>query len=95
MAPVRPRDPADALGGLGLKRHLRAWWSAWLVHARRIAEYQSAILLGLIYLVVAGPVWLVIRVTGRRLMPYGRDPGSTWLPRRSDPRTLADLERPY
>ena len=74
---------------------LKAWWAAWLATAKRVGHYQGEISVGLVYLFVVGPIWLITRVSGKRLLPYGGARGSTWLPRRSDPRTLADLERPY
>ncbi len=73
---------------------LRTLWVEWRRYTVRLAEFQSAILLALSYLLLITPAWLVARVTRRRFLPYGFTQ-SSWLPRRSNPRTMRDLTKPY
>jgi hypothetical protein len=68
----------------------------WAEYAREVAHYQAAIWLGLVYFLVLGPTWLVLRLLGKPLLPstFGRG-GSHWRPRAPVQRDLASLQRPF
>ena len=44
-------------------------WQFWKDYAEKIAHYQTAVLLSLIYYLVAGPTALLARLTGHRFLP--------------------------
>jgi hypothetical protein len=65
----------------------------WRDYAARIAQRQTTLWLGLIYLAVVGPTWLVSRLAGRRFFVEPGDPAGYWRPRPAAPRTLTELRR--
>jgi len=60
-------------------------------YLERVGEIQSGILLSLMYLAVVAPIWIVLRVTGRRLLdaPVG------WRRPRDGRPTLATMREPF
>lgn len=77
-------------------RGLRLLWWFWTDYTHEVAEYQSAIWLGAVYYLVVGPTSLVLRLTGRSLLPstFGRG-RSHWVARPPVQRDLAELRRQY
>ena len=65
---------------------LKALWHGWLVVARKIGEFQSRIILSLIYFIVMAPFALAIRLFSDPMRLRG-NPSWHWLPRdaRSQP----------
>ncbi len=81
---------------VGGRRVLRTLWAFWRDYTVQVAHYQAVIWLGLVYYLVVGPTFLVVRLLGKQLLPptFGR-PGSHWLARPPVPRDLDSLQRPY
>jgi hypothetical protein len=44
-------------------------WQFWKDYAERIAHFQTAVLLAIIYLLIAGPTALLARLVGHRFLP--------------------------
>jgi hypothetical protein len=80
--PVPPGDmvlsQATILPG---KRRQGGWaflWQFWKDYAERIAHYQTAVLLAIIYLFIAGPTALLARLVGHRFLPQLPDNADTF-----------------
>ena len=71
MLPVLPRALAP----------LRAAWDFYRAYAARVAYYNTLLLLGAVYFGVIGPVALIQRLLGRRLLPHLTPSDTYWLPR--------------
>jgi hypothetical protein len=86
-APIAPaREP-------GLPRVL---WDAWRAYSRRAGGYQANLLLSGVYFLVVGPVALVARVAGTKLLDLDPRPRSSyWVERGPAEKTLAALERQF
>jgi len=69
-------------------RSVRAEMGAYI---ERVGELQSGILLSVMYLVVVAPVWLALRLMGRRLL----EQQSGWRRPRDGRPTLDTLREPY
>jgi hypothetical protein len=65
----------------------------WRLFARRAREYQIVLWLSVAYLLVIGPLALVIRITRADPLQIGSPSrASSWIPRRRAPR-IQDLRR--
>lgn len=65
----------------------------WHLFARRAREYQIVLWLSVAYLLVIGPLALVIRITrGDPLQIASPSRASSWIPRRRGPR-IEDLRQ--
>jgi len=60
-------------------------------YLERVGELQSGILLSLLYLAVVAPIWIVFRVSGRRLL----DAPAGWRRPRDGRPTLDTMREPY
>jgi hypothetical protein len=45
-------------------------WQFWKDYAEKIAHYQTAALLAIIYIFIAGPTALLARLVGHRFLPH-------------------------
>jgi hypothetical protein len=75
---------------------LRLVWGFWTDYTHEVAEYQSAIWLGAVYYLVVGPTSILVRLSGRSLLPstFGRS-HSHWVARAPVQRDLGELRRQY
>lgn len=63
-----------------MKGGLLKLWEGWKAVARRIGEFQSRVLLTILYLILIGPVAVLLRPFSDPLRRRARA-GSYWLPR--------------
>ncbi len=71
--------------------------TAWRPYSGRTAEYQSELLLTLVYYVLLGPSALAARLFGARLLDLRGDTKrwSGWIRREPLPKTISWLERQF
>jgi hypothetical protein len=69
----------------------------WQAYAHRAATYQTRVLLTLVYALILGPVALLGRLFGARLLDLAPSPASrsTWLVRPRAEATLDALRRQF
>ena len=73
-------------------------WAGWNVVVRRVFDAQGAVLMAVAYVVGLGPVALVLRITGRKMLDRApADPAakSYWTPRAGTPMTMDEASRRY
>jgi hypothetical protein len=70
---------------------------AWKAYAHRAGNYQTRLMLTLVYLLVLGPAALLGRLFGARLIDLESGPTSTWSQRANSPddKTLTALRRQF
>lgn len=71
---------------------LSAIWDRWKHVARRIADIQGRVVLGLIYLLIVCPVGVILR-TLRDPLGRRRPRESNWIPRNAVVSTLDEARR--
>ncbi len=71
---------------------LKALWKGWLVVAKKIGQFQSRIILALVYFVVIAPFALGVRLFSDPLRLRGT-PSWHWLPRDSQSTPSLDSAR--
>jgi len=62
-------SPSSLLPKKDSGRHWAFLWQFWKDYAERIAHYQTALLLAIIYVFIAGPTALLARLVGHRFLP--------------------------
>lgn len=85
---------AGARSSGGVLAWIRA---AWHPYSARAAEYQSELLLTIVYYALLGPSALVARLFGTRLLDLRSDARrwSGWIRREPLPKTISWLERQF
>jgi hypothetical protein len=75
---------------------VRLLWRAWTAYVRRASEYQSIVLLNVLYFGVFGPSVLLARLFGARLLDLQTKPQeSYWIERQPVGKTIHDLARHF
>jgi hypothetical protein len=70
----------------------RQLWNGWLEFNRDVAAFQGRLWLSLIYVVILGPISLLVRLSGNPLLPKFR--GASFTHERKPPETtLEDARR--
>lgn len=70
--PIDVVGPSVALASTKKRSRLGPFeivWQFWKDYAEKIAHYQTALLLSIIYFLIAGPTALLARLTGHRFLP--------------------------
>ncbi|HEV7566623.1 MAG TPA: hypothetical protein VGO31_11755 [Microbacteriaceae bacterium] len=70
-------------------------WQAWQAYAKRAGQYQTRTLLAIVYVIVVGPIALVARLTGAKLLDQGRDSSGGWLTRSARDHSLGAMRRQF
>jgi hypothetical protein len=73
---------------------LRALWRGWLAVARRIAQFQSFLILSLVYFLIVAPFALAVRLLVDPLS-LRKAPSWRWLSRGEDSRTLSLMRQQF
>lgn len=76
----------------GLPLALRRAWAGWLWVARHLVEFQSRVLLAVLYALLVIPVGLLLRLLADPLGQRRRHP-TNWTPRAAAPPTLEEARR--
>jgi hypothetical protein len=69
-------------------------WRAWRAYAKRAGQYQTRLLLALVYVVVVGPMALAARLAGTKLLDIDHQTGG-WLKRPSPDCSLDGMRRQF
>jgi hypothetical protein len=65
----------------GLRQALALIWEFWKAYAERIAFFQTNVILTIIYVIVAGPISAIGRLTGHHFLPMSpRNAPTFWQP---------------
>ena len=74
----------------------RVLWDAWKTYNHRAGGYHANLLLSGVYLLVVGPIALVARLAGTRLLDLDPRPRSSyWIERKPAENTLAAMDRQF
>lgn len=65
----------------GPRQALALIWEFWKAYAERIAFFQTSVILTIIYVIVAGPIAAIGRLTGHHFLPMSpRNAPTFWHP---------------
>jgi hypothetical protein len=74
----------------------RVLWDAWKAYSHRASGYQANLLLSGVYFLVVGPIALVARLAGTKLLDLDPRPRSSyWIERKPAENTLGAMERQF
>jgi hypothetical protein len=70
-------------------------WRAWQAYAKRAGQYQTRVLLAVVYVVVVGPMAMAARLAGNRLLDDGQRGTGGWLRRPAQDSSLHGMRRQF
>lgn len=76
-----------------MKQLLAMLWDRWKKFARRLGEFQSRLLLTILYLILTGPVAMILRPFSDPLRLKTQKRDSYWLEREGAPSSLEEARR--
>jgi hypothetical protein len=76
-------------------RGFKAFWAGWKAYGRRLGNFQSRILLALIYFPIVIPFGILVRLFQDPFLKKTRRSESNWLPRQRSGTDLESIQRQF
>lgn len=74
---------------------LKKWWAVWTDYSRRILDFQSRILLSLVFFLIVAPFTLAARIFSDRLNVKHQQMGSYWQLKKEEPLDIKQYGRQF
>lgn len=78
-----------------VKRAGKTVWGWWMAFARALGFVNTMILLTVVYLVVVGPMSIIMRVLGKDPLTHRKSPESFWKPKDPVSNTINQARRQF